>query len=663
MLQAIDEEQLPRMLGNYELHEILATGGMAILYDAVVDSGPDAGQRLVIKRIHPALAADDQFRTMFADEARICSQLDHPRIVRVFELGQVGEELFIAMELVEGIDTLELLRASVQDGVELPPQIAVHILYEMLDALAYAHTATDEMGRPLEIVHRDISPGNILLSTQGEVKLADFGIARAQANDSRTMTGTLKGKYSYMSPEQVGGEQVDLRSDVFGCGIVLTELLIGRRLFIAAGDYEILLMVREVNLDRLNKYGGHIDPTLRGIIDRALKRHPEDRFQSATDFRSALGDWMHEKELRVSDEAFGALVRQVAAGEAPIPVLDDNPYHVGGPDTLHEIEIAFENAEAARAEYKARLESEPVNTREVTVPVEPVEPRRATSTDFTGGPTEVDGPMEYVEIETDHRQWESEPGPRLPTIPEEGFRFARGDSWDLKTVAPIRLLYEMASQGATGVLTAEVSTIKKRVYLTEGRPIEIETNVAGEALSELLVSHGLVDRGELAMAMAVLARFGNQLERALIELKLIEPRTLLGEIEERVRCSVAEICSWTKGDAEWAPDVTPPGPSKVAPLELLPILGAGSAMIDETFLDEWAKSLAEARVNSIPDPELDPTRFGLGAKLAQIRIMCGGGRTMDEMRTYCPSPEAWMDTLRVVYLLAQTGLIYFGMPV
>jgi hypothetical protein len=225
------------------------------------------------------------------------------------------------------------------------------------------------------------------------------------------------------------------------------------------------------------------------------------------------------------------------------------------------------------------------------------------------------------------------------------------------------LLYELAIHDATGVLAAEVSMLKKRLYVVGGRPVHMESNVASEELGEMLVARNMVSSGELMMAQAVLSRFDNVLERALVELSLIEPRALLAELEAQLKQSVAEVCTWTKGSATWTPSVRSPTRPKVAPLALLPILVVGAEQIDRGFLEDWARSLADATVHTIDEPPVDPARFGAGAKLAQIRSMCGDGRSMTEIRSYCPSDAAWIDTLRIVYLLAQTGLIYFGMPV
>jgi eukaryotic-like serine/threonine-protein kinase len=218
-------EPLSIAFGQYELIERLAAGGMAELFKARVVGSHGFVKPIVIKRILPHLAADPQFVDMFIDEAKITARLSHPKIVQVMALGTENDQPFIAMEYVEGMDVLQLLRQTKALGEGVPVELAVHICHEVLDALDYAHQATGAAGAPLGIVHRDISPGNVLVSRRGDVKLADFGIARAVERQQHTATGTLKGKYGYMSPEQIVGADLDGRSDLFSVGIVLAELL------------------------------------------------------------------------------------------------------------------------------------------------------------------------------------------------------------------------------------------------------------------------------------------------------------------------------------------------------------------------------------------------------------------------------------------------------
>ena len=242
----------PSRFGRYTLIERLATGGMAEVFKAKIVSAHGFEKLLVIKRILPNLAADKTFVSMFIDEAKLTAQLIHPKIVQVTDFGEENGQYYIALEFVDGFDGLALLRLSAQKHARLPIPICMFVASEVLDALDYAHNAVDVDGKPMHLVHRDISPSNVFIARRGDVKLGDFGIAHAQERESKTQAGTLKGKYGYMSPEQVTGGDLDGRSDLFSVGIVLAEMLMGKRLFSAPNDLDVLLMVRDGRLERLS---------------------------------------------------------------------------------------------------------------------------------------------------------------------------------------------------------------------------------------------------------------------------------------------------------------------------------------------------------------------------------------------------------------------------
>jgi hypothetical protein len=218
------------------------------------------------------------------------------------EFNRHDDWLYMVLEYVDGLDGLAMLRECARRKVRLPTEVTVYIIHEVLHALDFAHNQVDEQGQPLHVVHRDISPSNVLISRTGQVKLVDFGIARAAQREHNTKDGTLKGKYGYMSPEQVIDEELDARSDLFSVGIVLAELLTGRRLFAAPNELDVLLLVRDARLDRLDKYGGHIGLDLDRILRKALSKHPDGRFGSAAEFRDVLADWLylHNHEIRAS---------------------------------------------------------------------------------------------------------------------------------------------------------------------------------------------------------------------------------------------------------------------------------------------------------------------------------------------------------------------------
>ena len=301
---------VPSTFGRYQLLERLAVGGMAEIFRARQSGAHGFEKILVIKRILPHLAADPEFLAMFIDEAKLQCALQHPKIVQVFEFGEAEGQYYIALEYVDGMDALGLLRACAHRRQRLPVRLAVHVACEVLDALDYAHSQRGPDGQPLGIVHRDVSPSNVFISRRGDVKLGDFGIARAteKQRQSKTQAGTLKGKYGYMAPEQVVGGEIDGRADLFAVGIVLAEMLMGRRLFTAPNDLDVLLMVRDARLDRLNRYGGDIPPSLRKILDRILARDPDTRYPTAGALRDTLQEFLFESRQRVTAGDLGVFL-------------------------------------------------------------------------------------------------------------------------------------------------------------------------------------------------------------------------------------------------------------------------------------------------------------------------------------------------------------------
>lgn len=281
-------EQFPRRFGRYILLDKVNAGGMAEVFRAKV-SGTDNFQRLVaIKCMLPSLADDEEFATMFVDEARLAAQLNHGSIVQIYELGRHDKRLYIAMELVHGHDLRGTTKRARKMGKRLGVGFVAYILSKAAEALDYAHNKLSLEGTPLNLVHRDVSPQNILVSYDGQVKVVDFGIAKAEHRATETRAGTLKGKFAYMAPEQVLGERTDRRADIFALGSVLYEAATGRPLFHGETDLAILERVKSADLPDLEEHLAHAPAQLCKVIRRACARKPEERYQSALDFADDL---------------------------------------------------------------------------------------------------------------------------------------------------------------------------------------------------------------------------------------------------------------------------------------------------------------------------------------------------------------------------------------
>jgi serine/threonine protein kinase len=285
----------PTRFGKYLLVERLGRGGMAEVWKARM-LGPAGFQRtLVVKRILPHLVEDPHLVDMFMSEARLSARLNHANIVQVFELGDVAGEYYLTMEYVRGRDLVSVMRKQLQYGPP-DPGLGAYVLRDVCRALGYAHALSDDDGRPLKLIHRDVSPSNVMVAFDGAVKLLDFGIAKAlaDANDNKTQTGTLKGKFGYMAPEQVEGKPFDHRADLFAAGIVLHESLTGRRLFKGQGDLQTIAMVRECRADPPSLLNPQVPPELDRIVLKAIARDPDARYQSGEELASDLDACVRE---------------------------------------------------------------------------------------------------------------------------------------------------------------------------------------------------------------------------------------------------------------------------------------------------------------------------------------------------------------------------------
>jgi serine/threonine protein kinase len=299
--------------GSYTLLRRIASGGMAEIFLARQESMAGFAREVVIKRIHQHLGNDPEFITMFLDEAMLVARLSHPNIVSVYEFGTEGGSHFLAMEYVDG----HPLSAAIRLSKGLEPMHALRIVSEMCAGLHYAHTLVDDAGECLGIVHRDISPQNVLLGFDGSVKLIDFGIAKAATQSHHTKAGSLKGKYSYMSPEQARGRSVDHRTDIHAAGIVLWEALTGRSLFHRESMFDTIEAVVSVRPRSVRQRRPELPEAIDAIIDRALAKSPEDRYQTAGEMQLAIDDFTASHGLHSSSLGLGRYVRALYRDSKP----------------------------------------------------------------------------------------------------------------------------------------------------------------------------------------------------------------------------------------------------------------------------------------------------------------------------------------------------------
>jgi serine/threonine-protein kinase len=320
--RSVNVDRVVTLGGRYELVRKLAEGGMAELWLARLTGSAGFAKLVAVKRILPRLARSPRFADMFLDEGRLAADMRHPNIVQVLEVGVDDGELFIVMELLDGLDAGRLMSRTLARGERLPLGVAVQIVADAAAGLAYAHDKTSLDGERLEIIHRDVSPQNLFITVDGHTKVVDFGIAKARSQTTMTEAGTLKGKCGYMSPEQVCGDPVDQRADQFALGVVLWELVAGQRLFRRDTDVDTLRAVLNHEVPPLAHVVDGVPEELERIIARSLHEDPRERFPSCDDLADALDAFLQRTvdgvPIRRGLRAVGRIVRaRLAEGPSP----------------------------------------------------------------------------------------------------------------------------------------------------------------------------------------------------------------------------------------------------------------------------------------------------------------------------------------------------------
>ncbi len=299
----------PKKFGKYQLLQKIALGGMAELYRSKVTRAHGFEKLVAIKKILPHLTDQGNLVKAFIDEAKLAALLQHENIVQIYDFGSIDDEYFIAMEYLFGKDLRTLTRKARKTAVPLGLENTLYIISRICAGLDYSHNLKDLQGRPLNIIHRDINPQNIFLTYEGQVKIIDFGIAKAASHNSTTHEGLIKGKLSYMSPEQATGKTIDHRSDIFSTGIIFYELLAGRRMF-EGETMEIYSQVREARYEPLDKLMPDLPAKLHEIVERALAKDPDLRYQTCGEMLADLEECIFEMSVRPNGRSFANFVKE-----------------------------------------------------------------------------------------------------------------------------------------------------------------------------------------------------------------------------------------------------------------------------------------------------------------------------------------------------------------
>ncbi len=309
---------------KYRVVRKIDAGGMAEVFQGIAESIEGFKKKVAIKRVLPHLAENKKFLAMFLDEARVSMYMNHANVVHVFDIGQAGGTYFIVMEFVDGTDLKKVMEVFRERKTRLPIAQAIYITMEICRGLGYAHDLVDADGVNLGIVHRDVSPPNVLMSKQGEVKIVDFGLAKATSQLEHTDPGVVKGKFAYLSPEAAWGESVDSRADIFACGIILFELLTSRRLFLGETDVQTVELVRRAEVPPIKEYNPEVLPDLEKIALKALAADPDKRYRSCEEMAEDLAGYLFAQRLKVTGFDLRRMVKKIAS-EVEKKQDDDRP--------------------------------------------------------------------------------------------------------------------------------------------------------------------------------------------------------------------------------------------------------------------------------------------------------------------------------------------------
>lgn len=614
-------ENAPVRFGPYFLDLRIAVGGTAEVYLAHPIDPRSEPRRLVVKRLLPDMLADPEGRSMFEQEARLHAAVRGDNVVEVYGSGTTDDgEPYLAMEYIEGIDGYRLLRRIKADGGPMSASVAVYATRELLRALTAVHSAVDARGRPLGIVHRDVSPSNIYFSHDGTVKLGDFGIARDAARPMRSdQSESLKGKYAYLAPEQVAGESFDQRADLFSAIVVLAEMVLGEPLFSGAGQLAVLLAIRDCRIDALTRAAKRLPSGLYDVMAQALSRYPDSRFPTAESLRDALepydtGPGIARKEIghivqltmrKESSDRMMAIrdsVRRVAAA-APVPLADDSiPVSEDAGDYNHPSQrpTGEYTTKPSFVETSDGKKYGPWTFAQLVEAIATSVVARSDRVSYMGAPWR---PVDAVEelarfLPPDSSITTDVKGPKADWV------------IDFAQSSMLEALLRVIERDETGVLFCTDAptqpmpgTSRKELYFQRGRLHHVASSSSSELLGEYLVRRGTISRAELDMALAVLPRHNGRMGDTLVSLGLCDAMTLFRAIREQGRDRVADLFVWKVGRVAFYRGEKPPHVEFPLDLEVVALLNAGmeAAMPGDTALAKYHPQIQRKLVIGLRD--------------------------------------------------------------
>jgi serine/threonine-protein kinase len=555
----------PQPFGPFVLERRIAVGGSAEVFLARPKIGTQPAAHLVVKRLLRSVREGGEFDAL-EREAELHRAVRHPNVVDVYGAGMVGEEPYLALEYVDGVDLYRLLRRAESEQRRFPPALAAHIAREAAEALAAVHGARDSEGNGLHIVHRDVTPSNILLSSDGSVKLGDFGIARFEhrLKPAQSTGGGLKGKFGYLSPELVAGEPSDHRADLFALTAVFGEMLIGERVFPGSGQLAVLLAIRDVNIEPLRRAARNLPAGMLAVCERGLAREPDDRYANAGEFAQALAGF--ERPSR--EELKKTLAEWVVWAKDSSELAKRIEGQIR--DSVQRLQAARKRSSGAMPAVRGASEASVAGPRpdSLSVPsgsrvkrtdgqvLEQVPFAKLIEMIATG---DLGGEDEVAVLGGDFKQIrEIHELARhlLPSTTATTSRIFEPGVPDyqalLRETSMLEVLSHMRQKGETGALFVERSknvgaSVRKELYINSGRLLHVASSDREELLGEYLVRRGRLTREQLDVALGSLQKFGGRLGDTLIGLTLVDAVDVFRAIRDQGRDRVAALSTWEEG--------------------------------------------------------------------------------------------------------------------
>ena len=635
---------LPARFGKYQLVELIAHGGMAEIFKAKSYGVSGFEKTIVIKRILPTYSDDREFVDMLIDEAKICAALQHANIVQIYDLGRLEGRYYIAMEYVHGIDLIRVLARLRKAKRQLPLELVCFVLSEALKGLDYAHRAVDPDGEPLKIIHRDFNPSNILLSYQGDVKVADFGIAKANVRDSKTVSGGLKGKMGYLSPEQVGGKDLDPRSDIFTAGITMWEMLTSRRMYAGGTELDVLLKIRDAIIPNVADFAPDAPEGLVSIMARALLKNRAERWRSAGEFKETLEDYLFDRGVKVDATHLEGYLKHLFADRIEEEKLRSK---------TGKVEVTLERpprywVRRPGDQPRGPLELEAVSSRVIAGEL------THKSEVLREGGTWV-SIMEVPELAV-HLS-------KLPT-PEESDPDAVADYQGMiAEVSFPKLFYRLAIAKENGRLVLTRAKLKKEIYVRRGMPEFVKSNLPNERLGEYLIANGAVTEAQRDEAVRAMKGFSGRLGDTLIGLDILKPHELFEHLQKQVKGKVLEVFSWTAGTYRFFSGQAYTG-------EVVPLKVGSYALIVEgvrryastEVLKVRLRLHMDQRVMKVENLYLSPEKLELTAREQRVVDCIDGTRTVRDLFMLGGSDRRDFEesVYRILYILEELEMIRFA---